>query len=275
MRLGGPLFEPYLDPDGWVAALKRLNYRAAYCPELTREYTPKDYASTAQAADIVIAEVGVWNNPLTRDDAARKEAIQVCQQKLALADEIGAACCVNIAGSRGAKWDGPYPDDLTPETFTLIVDTVRMIIDAVKPKRTFYTLETMPWMYPDSTESYVQLLDAIDRPHFAVHFDPVNLIYSPQRYFNNAALIGEFVTVLGPRIKSVHAKDIILRDQLTTHLDEVRPGLGELNYRNLLRELSHLDANLPLLVEHLAGEDEYRQATAYIRSVAADINVRL
>jgi sugar phosphate isomerase/epimerase len=275
MRLGGPLFEPYLEPDSWVTALKRSEYRAAYCPELKGGYTPKDFANAARAADILIAEVGVWNNPLSRDDATRKEAIRLCQEKLTLADEIGAACCVNIAGSRGSKWDGPHPDDLTPETFDLIVGTVRVIIDAVKPKRTFYTLETMPWMYPDSTESYLQLINAIDRPSFAVHFDPVNLICSPQRYFNNAALIGEFIAVLGPRIKSVHAKDIILRDHLTTHLDEVCPGLGALNYRNLLRELNHLDANIPLMVEHLPGEAEYRQATAYLRGVAAEIDVSL
>ena len=126
-------------------------------------------------------EVGIF--------AVRKEAIQKCQEKLALADEIGAECCVNIAGSRSSKWDGPHPDDLTPDTFSAIVDTVQTIIDGVKPKRTYYTLETMPWMYPDSTDSYVKLIDAIDRPSFAVHFDPVNLICSPQRYFNNAALM--------------------------------------------------------------------------------------
>jgi len=275
MRLGGPLFEPYTDPGSWVSALKRLDYRAAYCPELKGEYTPIDFANAAHAADIVIAEVGVWNNPLSQEEATRKDAIHVCQEKLALADEIGAVCCVNIAGSRGAKWDGPHPDDLTPETFALIVDTVRIIIDAVKPRHTFYTLETMPWMYPDSTESYLRLINSIDRPSFAVHFDPVNLICSPQRYFTNAAMVGEFIAVLGPRIKSVHAKDIILRDHLTTHLDEVRPGLGALNYRNLLRELNHLNANLPLMVEHLPAEEEYKQAAAFIRSVAAEIDVKL
>jgi sugar phosphate isomerase/epimerase len=275
MRLGGPLFQAYTDPDSWVAVLKGLNYRAAYCPNIPDGYSAKDFSSAAHEADIVIAEVGVWNNPLNQDKANRQEAIRACQEKLALADEIGAACCVNIAGSRGEKWDGPHLDNLTPETFALIVETIRTIIDAVKPKRAFYTLETMPWMYPDSTDSYLRLIDAIDRPAFAVHFDPVNLICSPQRYFSNAALIGEFITVLGPRIKSVHAKDIILRDHLTTHLDEVRPGLGALNYRNLLRELSHLDANLPLMVEHLPGEEEYNQAVDFIRGIAAEIDVKL
>jgi sugar phosphate isomerase/epimerase len=275
MRIGGPLFDTYHDPDEWVAALKRLEYRAAYYPELKNGFTAMDFERAAQSANIVIAEVGIWNNPLHPDKDTRIDAIHACQEKLALADELGAFCCVNIAGSRGLKWDGPHPDDLTPDTFNLVVDTVQTIIDAVKPKRTFYTLETMPWMYPDSTESYLRLIDAVDRPAFAVHFDPVNIICSPQRYFNSAAVIGEFISILGPRIKSVHAKDIILREVLTTHLDEVRPGLGTLNYKHLLRGLSHLDANLPLMIEHLPGEEDYRQAATYIRSVAAELDIRL
>jgi sugar phosphate isomerase/epimerase len=194
---------------------------------------------------------------------------------LALADAIGARCCVNIAGSRGVKWDGPDPTDLTPETFELIVETVREIIDAVQPTRTFYTLETMPWMPPDSADSYVALIGAIDRPQFAVHLDVVNLVSSPQRFFGNAALIRECVTKLGPRIKSCHAKDVALAGKLTVHLDEVRPGLGGLDYRTLLAELSRLDADLPLMLEHLPGEADYDQATAYVRSVAQEVGVTL
>ena len=32
MRLGGPVHEEFDDPEGWVEALKRLGYTAAYCP---------------------------------------------------------------------------------------------------------------------------------------------------------------------------------------------------------------------------------------------------
>lgn len=275
MRLGGPLFESYTDPDSWVTELKQLNYRASYCPEIPSGYTPVDFARAAQEADIVIAEVGVWNNPLSLDDDIREQAITGCQEKLALAENIGAACCVNIAGSRGTKWDGPHSDDLTPDTFAQIVETVRTIIDAVKPKRTFYTLETMPWMYPDSLDSYLRLIAAIDRPAFAVHFDPVNLISSPQRYFSNRSMISEFIAALGMRIKSVHAKDIVLRDHLTTHLDEVRPGKGKLDYPTLLKELNRLSPDLPVMVEHLPTPNEYNMAVAYIRRVAEDIGIQL
>lgn len=103
MRLGGPLFEPYTDPDTWVNGLKRLNYRATYCPDITTEYTPNDYASAARMADIIIAEVGIWNNPLSPDETVRQEALRACQAELALADEIEAICCVNISGSRGSN----------------------------------------------------------------------------------------------------------------------------------------------------------------------------
>lgn len=93
----------------------------------------------------------------------------------------------------------------------LVVDTARAIIDAVRPTRSCYTLEPMPRMLPDSPDSYLQLLDTIDRPAFAAHLDPVNWVNSPQRYFANAALIREAVAKLGPHIRSCHAKDIVLR----------------------------------------------------------------
>lgn len=277
MRLGGPVFGHDGTPEGWVAALARYGYRAAYCP-VTQDTAPelaRAYIRAAAQADIVIAEVGAWSNPISPDDATRRAAVHKCQTQLALADEVGARCCVNITGSRGARWDGPHPDNLTPETFDLIVETTRQIIDAVQPKRTFYTLETMPWMYPDSADSYLALLQAIDRPQCAAHLDPVNLVCSPQRYFANGALIRDFVDKLGPYIKSCHAKDIILRDQLTTHLDEVCPGQGGLDYRAYLGALSQLEPDVPLMLEHMAREEDYLAGAAHIRSVAAHLGVPL
>jgi sugar phosphate isomerase/epimerase len=277
MRLGAPIFETYADPDAWIAAVRHRGYRAAYCPIKpdADAVTIRAYADAAIAADVVIAECGAWSNPLSPDENTRRAAIAKCQATLALADAIGARCCVNIAGSRGTKWDGPHAADLTRGTFDLIVQTVREIIDAVKPVRTFYTLETMPWMVPDSADSYLELIRAIERERFAVHLDVVNLICSPQRYFGNAALIRECVAKLGPLIKSCHAKDIALADRLTVHLDEVRPGLGGLNYPMLLGELNALDPDLPLMLEHLPNEEAYDQAAGYVRSEARQLGVSL
>ena len=275
MRLGAPVFVDDMTPDTWIAALKRERYSAAYCPigADADKVTIRAYVAAAEAANIVIAEVGAWSNPLSSDEATRAAALANCQTQLALADEIGARCCVNIAGTRGEPWDGPDPSNLTEQTFDLIVETVRTIIDAVQPRRTYYTLEPMPWMYPDSADSYLRLLAAIDRSHFGVHVDMVNVINSPQRYFENAALIREWFTKLGPHIKSCHAKDTLLSTKLTTHLDEVRPGLGYLDYRTLLCELDKLDPDTPLMIEHLHAEEDYRLSAAYIRGVADEVGV--
>ncbi len=276
MRLGGPLFETYNTPHEWIAALKRLNYGAAYCPQIPTGFSVADFADAAKNSNIIIAEVGAWhNNPLHRDEKTRCDAIEQIQLKLALADEIGARCCVNVAGSRGDRWDGPDADDLTPDTFDLIVETTREIIDAVKPTRTFFTLETMPWLYPDSTESYVQLIRAIDRPAFAVHFDPVNLINSPARFFNNAAVMQEFIAALGQHIKCVHVKDIVLRPTLTTHLDEVRPGAGALDYPALLNALNSLEPDLPIMLEHMTDPNEYVLAADFIRATATRLGISM
>jgi len=158
----------------------------------------------------------------------------------------------------------------------LIVDTVRAIIDAVKPTRTCYALEVMPWIFPDTPDTYVALVGAIDRPAFGVHLDPVNFIASPRRFYGNAAIIREACAKLGPLIRSCHAKDIALRDQRgAVGFEEVRPGLGGLDYRTFLRELDRLAPDLPLMLEHLPNAEEYRLAATHLRGIAAELAIPL
>ena len=273
MRLGGPVFEKADTPNEWAGQVAALGYRAAYCPVSldAEEQTIAAYEQAALKADLVIAEVGAWSNPLSDDPAVRNAALEKCRRALWVADRIGARCCVNIAGSRGPQWDGPHTDNLTDETFDWIVESVRSIIDAVKPTRACYALETMPWAFPDSPESYALLLAAIDRPSCAVHLDPVNLINSPRCYFQNGALIQRCFEQLGPRIKSCHAKDILLHGNLTVHLDEVRPGVGGLDYAVYLRELKRLDPDIPLMLEHLPNASEYALAAQHIRTVSGTL----
>ncbi len=274
LRLGGPVFEKTQDPPGWIAAVKKLGYSAAYCPvgPDAGDDVVRAYEEAAAKAGIIIAEVGAWSNPISPDEPTRKAALEKCRVSLALADRIGARCCVNIAGTRSTQWDGPDADNFTRGTFDMIVETTRSIIDAVKPTRTYFTLEMMPWAYPDSPDSYVQLLKAIDRKQFAVHLDPVNLVCSPQRYYGNGQLIRECFEKLGPYIRSCHAKDILLHPKLTTHLDEVLPGTGGLDYATFLKELDKLPGT-PLMLEHLSRAEEYVQAAGYIRRVAKQLEL--
>jgi sugar phosphate isomerase/epimerase len=130
----------------------------------------------------------------------------------------------------------------------------------------------MPWALPDSPDSYLKLIRAIDRKQLGVHLDPVNMINSPSRYYNTGAFLKECFTKLGPYLKNCHAKDIRLGTHLTVHLDEVLLGTGGLDYKVFLTELSKLK-NVPLMLEHLKTKEEYTQAAANVRGIAKSIGV--
>jgi sugar phosphate isomerase/epimerase len=93
MRLGGPVFLEESSPEAWIAALQQAGYRAAVFPNLQAgsHYIPTDYAAAAHRADILIAEVGAWSNPISLEGDVRAAAIRFCQERLALADEVGRA----------------------------------------------------------------------------------------------------------------------------------------------------------------------------------------
>lgn len=274
--LGGKIFEKYSDPEAWVGILKKVGFTAAYCP--VKPGAPEEeiraYEKEARKNDIVIAEVGTWSNTISDNPEEAKKALEKNIAGLQLADQIGSRCCVNTSGSKNAEyWAGPHKDNLTDETFEEVVEVTRRIIDAVKPSRTYFVLEAMPWAYPDSTETYLKLLKAIDRKQFGVHLDPVNMITSVRDYYGNAALIKEMFAKLGPHIKSCHAKDIIIReDNYIPQLDELRPGLGTLDYSVYLRELGKLD-NVPLMIEHLDTAEEYGLAADHIRKVGETLSI--
>jgi len=270
VRLGAPVPGNFADPAEWVKSVKALRYSAVYCPvqpgapvELIRSFKEE-----AKRSNILIAEVGAWSNLMDPNEPARKESVNKNIDALQLADEIGAVCCVNISGARGEIWDGPYAGNYTKETFNQIVETTRFIIDQVKPVNAFYTLEPMPYMLPDSPDTYLELVKAIDRKQFAVHLDPVNMISSPQKYFNNAGFLKECFAKLGPYIKSIHAKDITILPELTLHLEERRPGEGYLDYAVFLQETSKLK-DIPFMLEHLNSQADYLLAAAYVREVGA------
>ncbi|CAI6025949.1 sugar phosphate isomerase/epimerase family protein [Cohnella sp. JJ-181] len=277
MRLGSQLFGDTGTPELWVKEVLKGGYRSAVWPDLkgAGEEVVQAYVRAAADHDITISEVGAWSNPISPDEKVRREALAHCKTQLDLSDRVGARCCVNIAGSRGEQWDGPHPENFSDDTFALIVDTVREIIDDVRPTRTYFALETMPWVYPDSADSYLALLRAIDRPAFAVHFDPVNMVSSPRIYYKNGDMIRDFFAKLGPYIRNCHAKDIRLAGKLTVHLDEVVPGRGALDYRAFLGELHKLDPDTSLIIEHLHAPEEGEEAAGYIRGVAEELNIPL
>jgi sugar phosphate isomerase/epimerase len=275
VRLGVSLESSSDDPESIARRYVDAGYSAAICPEVKLNQSERIRAiqTAFKKHDVLLAEMGVWNNMLHPDAVIRKTNIQANIDTLAVADEVGVRCCVNIAGSYDPnRWDGPHPLNLSEEAFELTVENVRKILDEVKPQRTIYSLEPMPWTIPDSVESYQRLLEALDHPMFGVHLDPVNMINSPSRFYNNTLFLRKCFNKLGDKIVSVHAKDIRIEPELTLHLQEVAPGQGSLDYSTFIAEMSKLPIDTPFILEHLPQE-KYPSAGAYILETAKTMGV--
>lgn len=263
------------DPYAFARAHRAFGYGAAYVPEVT--LADRDRLTAIEQAfaaeNIVLAEIGIWRNLVSPDEAVRKANLAYAVERLAIADAVGAGCAVSYIGSFRAGTDyAPAAENMGREAFDACVETVRYLLDTVKPTRAKFALEMMQYSLPDSVESYVELIRAIDRPMFGAHFDPVNIIMTPRVYFDNGALIRECFDKLGPWVVSCHAKDIKLHHQAALHLDEVQIGDGVLDYRTYLSQLNRLPREVPLMLEHLEGE-EYAVARDRVFAVGDAIGV--
>jgi sugar phosphate isomerase/epimerase len=273
LRLGGPIFLKSEDPAELARAHRALGYNAAYCPHanVTESAKVKAIERVFAAENIVIAEVGAWRNMLDSDRQKRLENLDYVIQRLALAEAVGARNCVNIAGSfNPQQWDGPDPRNLTSEFFDATVENSRKVIDAVKPRRTRFTIEMMGWSLPDSADSYLQLLRAVDRPGFGVHVDICNIINSPERFYRNGDIINEVFRKLGRWVCSCHAKDLHGKN---VHFAETVPGRGGIDYRAYLRNIVALPFEAPLMLEHLTTPEEYEEGKLYILKIAGELGI--
>jgi sugar phosphate isomerase/epimerase len=275
LRVGGPIFLKSDDPVQLASEHKRLSYRAAYCPAVKTGETDRIRAIERAfgEADITLAEVGAWVNMMDADEEKRRQNLSYVIDRMALADAVGARTCVNISGSMNPKqWDGPDARNYSKEFFDATVENARKVIDSVKPKRSKFSIEMMPWTIPDSPDDYLRLLRAVDRPAFGVHVDVCNIVSSPEKYFRNGQIIDEVFRKLGKWVTSCHAKDLW---GYRVHLAETIPGRGGIDYASYLRSIARYAPEAPLMLEHLSKPEEYDEGKRYLFEIARKVGVSL
>ncbi|MBQ7372322.1 MAG: TIM barrel protein [Blautia sp.] len=267
MRLGISSSLAHGTPEEWAANHRALGCKCVVFPVSSQE--EKDvihhYAKAAAEQDLTIAEVGIWKNAIAEAEEERAEAMDYSIAQLKLADEIHAACCVNIAGAAGAKWDGGYRENFSSGTWDRTVRTIQEIIDEAKPQNTWFTVEPMPWMYPTGPEEYVKLIEAVNRERFAVHMDIINMINSPERYFFQEEFLEKCFHMLGDRIRSCHLKDVYLREEFTFQLKECACGEGTFCLERYVELAEKANPEMPMIIEHLNTDQEYIDSLNYVK----------
>ena len=170
----------------------------------SKKPTPPKTSSSPKSA--------VWVNLLDADPAKRAANLKTVTDGLALADEVGARCCVDIAGSfnRQGLVRRHIRRTSRRSSSTPSVENARKIIDAVKPKRSKFAYEMMGWAISRiSPTPTCRLIKAVDRPG----------LRSPHRHLQSRSTHRSVSTTtprsptrrfdkLGRWIVSCHAKDL-------------------------------------------------------------------
>ena len=207
VRLGSPLPQTWDSPDGWIALLRERGFRAAYWPladdadrgRASTRTRPRRRRRTSDRRDRRLEQPA---QPRRRRRAPPRSS--AASARLALADRVGRALLREPRRlASPTSGTARIPDNLSRDTFALIVDSVREIVDAVEPRRTYYTLEPMPWTCcptrPTATSSCWRRSTG---ERFAVHLDPINMINTPAKFYDNAGFLRECFAKLGPHVSA-------------------------------------------------------------------------
>lgn len=267
MKLGISTSFGNMEPAKWAEKMVKLGCKSVVFPV---DYTADDslineYVREAHKHELVIAEVGIWRNAISKDNNERKKNLAYSVGQLRLADRIGAKCCVNVAGSMGERWDGGYKENYSTDAWKRTVSMIKEVIDAVNPKNTYFALETMPWMFPSCPEEYLRLIHEVSRDRFAVHLDAVNMINSPDRYFFAEDYVEECFDMLGDKIVSCHMKDVKLLDDYTFQLKECAIGEGSFPLEKYAELINKYNKDMPVIIEHLASDSAYEKSMKYAK----------
>ena len=268
MRLGVSTDFESTNCEQWMKNILDLQLKTVVFPLNCEDEEAKidEYCRAAKEAGITIAEVGIWRNAIDANEDVAKENLKYSIKQLALAEKIGARCCVNVAGAfSGDRWDGPTRDNFSKDAWKKTVKMIQTIIDEVNPKNTYFSIEPMPWMIPTGPEEYLNLIEDVARDRFAVHMDIINMITSPRRYFFPEEFMEKSFELLKGKIRSCHMKDIGQIPEYTFQVRECAPGEGVFPLERYVELATAEDANMPMIIEHLHTNEEYQNSVAYVR----------
>jgi sugar phosphate isomerase/epimerase len=273
LRLGGVYFGEKT-PEALVDFHLKNGFSAAFDPNVEDEGLMAEILAAFKEADIVIAETPAFGiNIADPNDELREANLDRICRRLERAERIGSRCCVGHGGTPNTPrmWQH-NPANFSQANIDRCVDGVQRILDAVQPQRTKFVLETESRLLPDNADVYLEMIEAVDRPSFGVHLDPVNITSSPRRFYFSGDFVRDCFQKLGPYVASCHAKDVKMLRGSQVHFEETFAGDGDLDYGAYLTELVGLGRGVPLLFEHFP-ERQQNWARDYVYEQAAALGI--
>ena len=222
--------------------------------------TPKEKAQRLRS---LLADEGVklyqstgyWQNMITPDEAARKEAASTVRAALQLAGWMGARGIDTGPGSMNpaGPWY-PHPDNWTASARRQLVKTLKECVSAAEDAGVFLSLESHQLVTLKTPEITLEILDEIDSPWVRCDYDSANWI-TLETVFDTTSALNHHFDLLGRHIVSAHAKDIWIENKLAVHLQDGCPGKGNMDFKTLFRRIEALSPDYPVIAEGNSTEE--------------------
>ncbi len=235
----------------------------------------REFNAALKQHDVVIFEVHGYVNMIHPDEETRQKYLQRQTIAIEAADKIGCPMVGTITGSCDPQYGYTvHPNNWTEETWKRTVDSIRQVLRDTAGMKAALGMEAQITTNLDSPKAHKRLMDDVGDPRCKVNLDPTNMCCLAN-YYHTTELINECFDLLGEDILGCYAKDTyIWPDTQTVHVQEVCPGRGVMDYETFLVRMSRMKWSRTLRPEHIP-DDQYPEAYAYIKKVAAKVGVKI
>ena len=234
----------------------------------------KEARGIFENANIAIHEVGAYCNLAHGNPDVRQKNIENIRVAIAVANKLGCSNVASVVGSPAAKDDALW--DLSTETYSkrtwkLVRGLLEQVCSFTEGTNVKFLIEPHLLTCMNSPQNIKKMIKEVSHPNLGVVMDIVNLI-DLDGYQDTGAFISQCFELLGNHIHLVHAKDIYC-DPLNPLITfkEVTPGDGILDYECLIQNVVSLGRGVPLMVEHLAQDQELVKAHDFICKIVDNL----
>jgi sugar phosphate isomerase/epimerase len=222
--------------------------------EAAADITAKSCKAVGKAfrdASIPVVALSAHTNFVDPDSSRRKRQNARFEAFLEHTRDFGARCIVSESGTANAArpWDY-HPDNSLPETFALLVRTLKPLVARAEQLGVMILIEPHLYHVVGSVEAAVKLREALG-PHLAFVMDPPNLFTRSVASASKKPL-RQLFSELGPVSPIAHGKDVRYHgNEWTTP----RAGTGTLDYPEFLTLWGQHQPGGPLILEQITAAE--------------------
>jgi sugar phosphate isomerase/epimerase len=203
------------------------------------------------AVGVAIPSVSVTYNLVHPDTELRERQTAAAVELIGRIPSLGAGVATLCSGTRDPEnmWRN-HPGNARPETWSDLRATLEVLLDAAAVSGIRLGVEPEPENVVRNAAVAARLLDELgpDAP-IGIVFDPANLL-SPATIAQQEQILTDAVEMLGARIISAHAKDVVESGYSAA-------GAGMMDYHLVFRLLSRI-APVPLIAQDVQESDAAR-----------------